>query len=163
MRWSLTAAQRTAFKKRREQIWEALHPDEIQVRQAVAPELKATGYKQPPPQTKGFAASTAEVTGESVRSVQRDVARANVIGLDALTKVTNTSLDSGVELDALAKLPAPERAVLIERAAAGEQVSARPGPDRLQADKSRLRHQASPARRDGRRRVHVNCRVGIAG
>lgn len=120
-RAELTPAQRTTFKKRREQIWEALHPEE-QVRQVGAPvEVAKHGHAQ----EKSFAASTAEVTGESVRSVQREIARANAIGLDALEKVTNTSLDSGVEMDALAKMPTPERTELIERAAAGEQVSAR--------------------------------------
>lgn len=142
-RSELTASQRTSYTKRRKQIWEALHPAEtnqrfesvfdaigveaeIQVRQAVAPEFIATGYKQPPKQTKGFAASTAALTGESVRSIQRSVARADALGDDTLTKITGTSLDSGTQMDALAKLPAPERAVLVERAAAGQQVSARP-------------------------------------
>ena len=36
-----------------------------------------------------------------------------------------TSLDKGVELDALAKMPASERASVINRAVAGERVSAR--------------------------------------
>jgi hypothetical protein len=34
-------------------------------------------------------------------------------------KIVNASLDSGVELDALARLPEPERAALVERAADG--------------------------------------------
>ena len=94
--------------------------EEIQPRQIVAPEI---GYKKPPPQTKGFAASTAEVTGENVRQIQRNVARAEAIG-DDLLRLTGTSLDKGVELDALAKLPEPERKELIERAVAGEAVTA---------------------------------------
>jgi len=120
-RAELTAAQRTAFSKRRKQIWEALHP-EIQVGQVVPPVI---GYASPPPQTKGFAAATEDATGQSKRDTNRAIARADAIGDEALAKVVNTSLDSGVELDALAKLAAPERAQLIERAAAGEQVSAR--------------------------------------
>ena len=121
-RAELTAAQRTQFKNRRKQIWEALHPEEIAVRQAVAPQSQSPMAR---PQAKGFAASTAKVTGESVRSVQREIARAEAIGDEALSKVVNTSLDSGVELDALAKLPEPERKVLIDRAVAGEVVTAR--------------------------------------
>src|SRR5262249_38074445 len=42
-----------------------------------------------------------------------------------ITEVVGTSLDKGVELDALAKMPEPEQHQLIERAKAGEQVSAR--------------------------------------
>lgn len=121
-RAELTASQRTGYTKRRKQIWEALHPVEIQVGQVVPPVI---GYASPPPQTKGFAKSTAEATGQTKRTTNRAIARADALGDEALTKVAHTSLDSGVELDALAKMPAPERAVLIERAAAGEQVSAR--------------------------------------
>ena len=79
--------------------------EEIQPRQIVAPEI---GYKKPPPQTKGFAASTSEVTGENIRQIQRNVARAEAIG-DDLLRLTGTSLDKGVELDALAKLPGQYR------------------------------------------------------
>ena len=46
------------------------------------------------------------------RSINQHIARADALGDEALAKVVNTSLDSGVELDALAKLDAPERAEL---------------------------------------------------
>lgn len=79
-RAELTNAQRAKHIKRRAQIWEASHPvqkvqrsgdflpkkeDEIQVGQLVPPEFQ-TGYKCPPPQTKGFAASTAKATGKAI-------------------------------------------------------------------------------------------------
>lgn len=104
----LTASQRTAFTKRRKQIWEALHPDETEVAQLAPPQFSGQlgGAR---PQTKGFAAATAEATGQSKTTTNRALARADALGDDALAKVTNTSLDSGVELDALAKLNAPER------------------------------------------------------
>ena len=129
-RAELTASQRTGYTKRRAQIFEALHPSE-------------KGGKTIPTlggdQRIGFAADTAMSTGQTKRSINQHLARADALGDEALTKVANTSLDSGVELDALAKMPAPERTELIERAAAGEQVSARtqaapvaskPAPDR---------------------------------
>ena len=133
-RSELSVAQRAHYSKRRKEIWEALHPEPSvdygredggeneQPRQIVAPVAKH-GHVQP----KGFAASTAEVTGENVRQIQRNVARAEAIG-DDLLRLTGTSLDKGVELDALAKLPEPERKELIERAAAGEVVTARVAP-----------------------------------
>jgi len=133
-RAELTASQRSGYTKRRKQIWEALHP-EIQVAQAAPPVI---GYASPPPQTQGFAAATAAATGQSKATTNRAIARADAIGDVALTKVANTSLDSGVELDALAKLPAPERAQLVERAAAGEQVSART-PAQIQPPKKPTR------------------------
>lgn len=120
-RAELTASQRTGYTKRRKQIWEALHPEE-QVRQLGAPvETAKHGHAQ----YKGFAASTAEITGESLRGIQRHIARADALG-DDVERITGTSLDSGVEMDALAKLPEPERTEIIDRAVAGEQVSARP-------------------------------------
>lgn len=53
--------------------------DETEVRQIVAPQF-AGQLGGARPQTKGFAASTAEVTGENVRQIQRNVARAEAIG-----------------------------------------------------------------------------------
>jgi hypothetical protein len=149
-RAELTASQRTGYTKRRKQIWEALNPPAATQRfdsvfDALGMDGEQVGTDFPPvakhghAQEKGFAASTAEATGMTKRAINQQLARADAIGDEALTKVTNTSLDSGVELDALAKMPAPERTELIERAAAGEQVSARtqaapvaskPAPDR---------------------------------
>ena len=113
-RSELSVAQRAHYSKRRKEIWEALHPepsvdygreDETEVRQVFAPQF-AGQLGGARPQTKGFAASTSEVTGENVRQIQRNVARAEAIG-DDLLRLTGTSLDKGVELDALAKLPEP--------------------------------------------------------
>jgi|GEM_PF-6439735 len=119
-RSELTPAQRASHIKRRKEIWEALHPAE-QVAQLEPPvEVKKHGR----PQEKGFASETAEVSGESKASVNRHVARAEALG-DDINEVVGTSLDKGVELDALAKKPEPERKELIERAKAGEKVSAR--------------------------------------
>jgi hypothetical protein len=74
-------------------------------------------------QEKAFAASTASLTGESVRSIQRHLARAEALG-DDLDRIFGTSLDKGVELDALIKLPEQARKDLIERAQSGEKISA---------------------------------------
>ena len=142
-RSELSVAQRAHYSKRRKEIWEALHPepsvdygreDEVEAEEEMDAtncrthlETDAMGRKKSPQQTKAFAAATAEVTGENVRQIQRNVARAEAIG-DDLLRLTGTSLDKGVELDALAKLPEPERKELIERAAAGEVVTARVAP-----------------------------------
>ena len=81
--------------------------DETEVRQIVAPQF-AGQLGGARPQTKGFAAATAEVTGESKRAINLNLARAEAIGPDIL-KLSGTSLDKGVELDALAKLPGQYR------------------------------------------------------
>jgi len=66
---------------------------------------------------------TATKTGKSARSISRDATRAKSLG-DDLDRVAGTSLDKGSELDALAAMSPEQRAPLIERAVAGENVSA---------------------------------------
>lgn len=125
IRAELTASQRAYSIKRRKELWEQRHP-EIQVGQLVPPEI---GYKNPPKQEKSFAADTAERTGQSKKDINRHVSRAEALG-DDLQEITGTSLDKGVELDALKGLSEYERKDLIRRAKAGEKVSARkPEPD----------------------------------
>lgn len=112
-RAELTPAQRAQAIQRRKQIWEALHPE--------GGAICATPGGQ---QVVGFAADTAKVSGEPKASINRHLSRAEALG-DDLQAVAGTSLDKGVELDALKSLPPPERKQLIERARAGEKVSAR--------------------------------------
>ena len=118
VRSELTSAQRSSFTKRRKQAWEALHPEGEQVEQVVPPVAKH-GHSQ----SKGFAAETSTVSGMTKQAINRHVARAEALG-DDLDRIVGTSLDKGTELDALAAMPTPERAALVDRAAAGEQVTA---------------------------------------
>lgn len=113
---------------------EAEEREEIQVGEVFPPVI---GYGKPPPQTKSFAAETAAITGESKRSINQHLARAEALG-DDIDRLVGTSLDKGVEADALIKLPEPERKELIERAVAGEVVTARaaPAPHPQPADES---------------------------
>ena len=85
------------------------------------------GRKAGPQHEQGFAAATATAAGMTKQAINQHLARADALG-DDLERVTGTSLDKGVELDALAKLPEPERKDLIARAEAGEEVSARKTP-----------------------------------
>lgn len=82
-------AQRAAAIKRRKQIWEALHPEGGRI----SPTLGGQ-------QVVGFAADTASLSGESKRRINEHLSRAESLG-DDLLKVAGTSLDKGVELDAL--------------------------------------------------------------
>lgn len=140
VRSELSVAQRAHYTARRKEVWEALHPEpsrDYSLESYDAEDETEVGKVCPPqfagqlggarPQTKGFAAATAEVTGESKRAINLNLARAEAIGPDIL-KLSGTSLDKGVELDALAKLPEPERKDLIERATSGEVVTARVAP-----------------------------------
>lgn len=120
------AGESAVHIKRRKQIWEALHPTEAGGRSL--PTCLSDGRKAGPQHERRFAADTAAVSDESKRSINQHLARAESLG-DDLPRVAGTSLDKGVELDALAKMPEPERKGLIDRADAGEVVSARRIPD----------------------------------
>lgn len=120
-RAELSPAQRASSIKRRKQVWEALHPETAGTNCSTS---LSDGRKAGPQHEQGFAAETAAVSGQSKQDVNRHIARAEALG-DDIDEVVGTSLDKGVELDALKKLPEPERKELIERAKAGEQVSAR--------------------------------------
>lgn len=153
-RSELTAAQRSKAIKRRKEIWEALHPvkpqrfgsvmDALGLDDADSENSGTTGStiaERGPGRPKEFAAETASISGETKQSINRRVAIADALG-DDLDKVVGTSLDKGVELAALAKLPEAQRAPLIERAQAGEKVTARtekttdsaPAPDSTTID-----------------------------
>ena len=71
--------------------------------------------------------AVALATGIPLRTVQRRIAREVALGEATIERIKRTSLDSGAEMDALITLTrhVPEQAnTLIERAAAGEAVSA---------------------------------------
>lgn len=119
-RAELSPAQRAAAIHRRKEVWEALHPESGNS----VPSLGGRG-------NTSFAGDTASVAGITKRSINEHVARAEALGPD-LHAVIGTSLDKGVELDALKDMDADERHALIERARAGEVVSARePKDDQL--------------------------------
>ncbi|MFW6344732.1 MAG: ParB/RepB/Spo0J family partition protein [Halomonas sp.] len=123
IRAELTAAQRASAIKRRKALWEQRHGEKETGGQSLATSLK-DGRKAGKQHEKQFASDTAERTGQSKSAINQHVSRADALG-DDLEAVTGTSLDKGVELDALKKLAPEDRKPLIERAQAGEAVSAR--------------------------------------
>lgn len=121
-RAELTASQRAQAIRRRKQIWEALHPVDTGGKSLST--CLSDGRKAGPQHEQGFAAATATAAGMTKQAINQHLARAEALG-DDLERIKGTSLDKGVELDALKAMPEPERKELIDRAAAGEKVSAR--------------------------------------
>lgn len=113
IRAELSPAQRTAAIKRRKAIWDALHPEGGNAVSTLG------GVQQ-----VAFAADTSKAAGMTKQAINKHLSRADALG-DDLQKVEGTSLDKGVELDALKAMPPEVRAPLIARAQAGEPVSAR--------------------------------------
>jgi ParB-like chromosome segregation protein Spo0J len=129
MRAELSPAQRADHLSRRKEIWEALQT-------AQNPRsFEGRG-------NKGFVSDASAKTGTPKRTVQVHIARAEALGEDIAT-LAGTSLDKGVELDALAKMSAEERAPIIADAKAGKAVSAR---NELSAAEA-LRRQVDALRR----------------
>ena len=116
-RAELSPAQRAAAISRRKEVWEALHPE-------LSDKLSGKGPGRP----VSFAGDTQDKTGENERDTRRHLSRAAALGPD-IHEVVGTSLDKGVELDALKDMDADERHDLIQRAKAGEAVSAREPKD----------------------------------
>jgi N6-adenosine-specific RNA methylase IME4/uncharacterized ParB-like nuclease family protein len=117
----LTPAERAAATARRKVVYLWLHPETKHGTPGVSRQIGDTRERS---SAESFVDATTAATGKSERAVQRDAQRGQALGDDAL-RVARTSLDKGEELDALAKMAPEARAALIERAAAGEKVSAK--------------------------------------
>jgi hypothetical protein len=125
-RTELSSSQRSKYNARRKQIREAMFPAEkVETDTESLGICLSDGRKAGPQHAQGFVGETAAATGQSKSSIQKSLAVAAALGEQALDRVTGTSLDTGVELAALAKLGTEERATLIDRAQAGETVTAR--------------------------------------
>ncbi len=112
VRANLTPAQEASAIFRRKAIYEELHPETKH-----GGDRKSDQVDNLATRSERFTSATADATGKDERTIRRAAARGEALG-DDLGAVTGTSLDKGVELDALAKLPKAERKGLIDRPAA---------------------------------------------
>ena len=126
-RSELSPAEEAAHIRRRQELWEDIH----------GPAKAAGGYARAAKAGENvaaenfsiaFTAETAMASGKSDRAIRMAAQRGRELGPD-IHRIVGTSLDKGVEMDALVKLPEPQRADLIRRAEAGEKVSARPAKE----------------------------------
>jgi ParB/RepB/Spo0J family partition protein len=125
-RAELTPAQEAAYVARRKEIYLALHPETGAGKsQAAGLNAKLGRGDVSDNLSATFTEVTAALSGKHRRTVERAAARGRAIKLENIDKIVGTSLDKGIELDALARLPGKRRDELIGRAANGEDVSAR--------------------------------------
>jgi hypothetical protein len=124
-RADLTAAERAIHTRERKKIFEAAHPETKRGSGGGrAKAAKSKGAKgQNGPKQDAYVEDTAKKTGKSRRTVKRDVTRSK-IDPQALDDLAGTCLDTGVELDAMAKMSVDEQRDLAARAKAGETVTA---------------------------------------
>lgn len=119
MRGELSPAEEAAHLSRRKELFLLM----ADTGGKTFPTSLADGRGAGPQHEKAFAADTASKTGETKRSINQKVARAEALGAD-IHEVTGTSLDKGTELDALAKMTPEARRPLIQEAKRGAPVSA---------------------------------------
>lgn len=121
IRSELSPAARATHIGRRKEIYERLNPE---TKHGAAPGKAGGGKKAKGVPNTSFAKATAKATGRSKSSIEKAAKRDKVLG-NLLDRINGTALDTATELDALIKLPEEERAALVERAVAGEKVSAK--------------------------------------
>ncbi len=114
----LTAVEQTKALARRKEIYEALHPE----RKAGAKQgKKDAGKKEPGDKAVSFAEETAQKTGKSRRTVQRDVAIGEAISDEVAELIKDTPVaDNKSELKKLAKLEPEEQKLVAQMLADGE-------------------------------------------
>ncbi|WP_025091044.1 ParB/RepB/Spo0J family partition protein [Brucella intermedia] len=118
-RSELSPAEEASHIARRKAIWEEMRRETF-----VRNSDKSMGR----PKTGDFAREIASLTGNGKSQIAQKISRAEKLGHD-INRIVGTSLDKGVEMDALIGLPDDERENLISRAERGEKVSARPAPE----------------------------------
>jgi ParB/RepB/Spo0J family partition protein len=119
IRGELSPAEQAEHLAKRKEIYERKHPE---TKQHVAGGKARHGLAS---EELSFASSTAEATGRDRRTVERGATRGEQ---SRLKEIVGTSLDKGIELDALAKLEKTDpvkRDTIIDLAKAGNKVSAR--------------------------------------
>jgi ParB-like chromosome segregation protein Spo0J len=159
IRADLSPAERALHLHERKRLYEKLHPET-----KWGGNQGASGRFQPSRQNGDtadrFTKDAADKTGKSERTLQREAMRAAKI--PNLAEVVGTSLDSGDELDALAKLPEPTQRDLITRAKRGEESRGDEGEALPTRTGPRGRHQGrvGVARQEALRRDL--CRSAVA-
>ena len=114
----LTAMEQTKALARRKEIYETLHPD-TKARNKTA--KTEGGKKAKGPAAASFAEDTAEKTGTSPRTVQRDVAIGQAIPDEIAELIKDTPVaDNKRELKKLARLEPEEQKIVARMLAEGE-------------------------------------------
>lgn len=128
VRNELSPAERAISTARRKAIYEDIHPETAHGgdRSGMGGASRQVGdLKSGDGPPKRFTQATADVTGASERSIQRDAARGEKLGPEVLRRIVGTAIDTGEQIDALAKLSEPQREAVIARVEQGEDVNVR--------------------------------------
>lgn len=118
VRDELSPLERAASLKRRKEIWESLYPE---TKVGGAPGKAGGGKVAKNDKMSSFAQDAAEKTGQSRRTIERDVAIAEAIPEDVQETIADTPVaDKKSELQALAKLPEADQRKAAKKIASGK-------------------------------------------
>ncbi|WP_311273522.1 MULTISPECIES: MT-A70 family methyltransferase [unclassified Rhizobium] len=119
IRSDLTPADRALFVFRRKEIYLLKHPETAKgVSQGEGGRTALDPRRQVGDEVKRFTAATAEATGQSERSIQRDAERGEKVSERALRMISATPLNTGATLDRLKRLEPEQQIAWIEGALA---------------------------------------------
>jgi hypothetical protein len=124
-RRELSPALRRSLSKQRKALYEEEHPETK--RGSAGGRAKAgKGAKSQnaTEQTPAFIDAHAKQTGRHRATIAREISEADKIGDDVMKRIVGTSLDKKSEITALAAMDERERQEIVDRAVAGEKVSA---------------------------------------
>jgi N6-adenosine-specific RNA methylase IME4 len=121
IRADLSPAERALHIDARKTLYEKVHPE---TKHGGSPGKAGGGKKAKNAKIASFGDDTASKTGKAKRTIALDATRGKA-GKAWLKHVAGTSLDQGVEIDALIKLPESERNELIQRAKTDKKISAK--------------------------------------
>jgi ParB-like chromosome segregation protein Spo0J len=161
-RAELSPAERAAHLVERKRLYETLHPETGHGGDRRSAEARSSSHSE---NLKAFVEDTAAKTGKGRSTIAREAKR----GADIrdVAQLAGTSLDSGAELDAMARLPEAEQRKLATAAKAGRKVSARQHSKKLKREST---GKAKPAAKDtalrefdGRRAAVVRRRSSRGG
>lgn len=131
MRAGLSPAQEAFSISRRKEIYELLYPETRHGGNTGGPSGEFRHSD-----TISFTNATAKATGKAERTIRQAATRGKRLGVE-LKEIEGTSLDKSKEIDALSAMPPDERRKIIDRAKAGENVSAiknpKPNPDQIES------------------------------
>jgi ParB-like nuclease domain len=134
----LTTAERSLALYKRKGIYESRHGRAKARGAHAANSAMGNSHDANAIMAESFASGASRLTQTSQRQVQRLLGWATSIGPDDLRRLARTSLDCGVEIEALARLAPEARKSLIEMAAAGKNVSARASAAATQAKTTKV-------------------------
>jgi hypothetical protein len=158
----LRGAARGVSLVERKRLYETLHPETGHGGDRRSAEARSSSHSE---NLKAFVEDTAAKTGKGRSTIAREAKR----GADIrdVAQLAGTSLDSGAELDAMARLPEAEQRKLATAAKAGRKVSARQHSKKLKREST---GKAKPAAKDtalrefdGRRAAVVRRRSSRGG